>query len=181
MNLRHRYPTPLARHEHVGLHIGMMNLGDTDVPPERKFCSLCHVIFDVSQKNLSDGKHLTYLPANRLTSSDERIDEQTKRHGGRINDFNFSNIGPYPFQREFEGLKLKHYYCVGYDPCPSVATNVLLVCSVESLDYALLHAAGEKNRITAKNWFDKMASLTDNAWRYDEEWTFEHFLKENMG
>jgi hypothetical protein len=133
------------------------------------------------QKNLSDGEHLTYLRAARLTSTDEQIDEQTKRNDGRINDLNFSNIGPYPFQQEFEDMRLKHYYCVASNPCPSVATNLLLVCSIESLDYTLLHEAGEKNRTIAKNWFDKMAILTDNAWQYDEEWTFNHFLKENIG
>ncbi|UJR11823.1 hypothetical protein I4U23_016003 [Adineta vaga] len=131
-------------------------------------------------KNISDGKHLTYLRANRLTSTDEQIDEQTKRNDDRINDLNFSNIGPYVFQQEFEDLKLKHYYCVGSNPCPSVATNVLLVCSIESLDYTLLHEAGEKNRNIAKNWFNRMAILTDTAWQYDEKWTFNHFLKDNI-
>ncbi|CAF1371050.1 unnamed protein product [Adineta ricciae] len=179
VNLRHRYPSPLDRHEHIGLHIGMMTLNEIVISRETKFWSLCRVIFNDLQRNLSEGRHLTYLRANRLTSTDEQIDEQTKRNDGRINDLNFSNIGPYVFQREYEDLKLKHYYCVGSNPCPSVGTNVILVCSVESLDYVLLHEAGEKNRLIAKSWFDRMVGLTDRVWRQTESWTFDHFLKES--
>jgi hypothetical protein len=180
VNLRHHYPSPLPRYEHVGLHIGMMSLSDISVSLGTKFWPLCRAVYSNLQKNLADKQHLIYLPANRLTSTDELIDEQTKRSDGRINDLNFSNIGTYPFQREFEGMRLKHYYCVGADACPAVATNVLLVCSIDSLDYTLMHEAGEKNQAIARSWFDQMASLTDNAWQYGEEWTFDQFLTGNI-
>ncbi|CAF4843252.1 unnamed protein product, partial [Rotaria sp. Silwood2] len=148
-----------------------MNLSNSVVSLQTKFWSLCHVVHRELQNNLSDDKHLIYLRSNRLCSNDKQIEEQTNRNDGRINDLNFSNIGPYSFQQEFEEVKLKHYYCVGSNGCPTVGTNVLLVCSIKSLDYTLLYEPGEKNQSIAKHWFEKMASLTDAAWKYGEDWT----------
>ncbi|CAF1557673.1 unnamed protein product [Adineta steineri] len=111
VNLRHRYSLPLDRYEHVGLHIAMMTLNDISISLETKFWSLCRIIFNDLQKNLTDGKHLTYL--------------------------------------QFEDM------------------NVLLVCSIESLDYTLIHEAGNKNRIIANNWFGRMTNLTDIAWQHN--------------
>ncbi|CAF1322267.1 unnamed protein product [Adineta steineri] len=113
VNLRHRYSLPLDRYEHVGLHIGMMTLNDIGITLKTKLWSLCRIIFNDLQKNLSDEKHLTYLRATRLSVTDE----QMKRNNGRNNELNFSNISTYPFQQEFEDM------------------NVTLVCSIESLDY----------------------------------------------
>ncbi|UJR17182.1 hypothetical protein I4U23_004078 [Adineta vaga] len=175
VNLRHPYPSPFDRYEHVGLAIGVMILNDITISLQTKFWSLFHIIFDDLQKNISDGKHLTCLRVTRLSATDEQIDQQIKRN----NDLNFSNIDSYPFQEEYENMKLKHYYCVGSNPCPCVATNVLLVCSIESLDYVLLHEAIEKNQIIANTWFNRMVNLTDIAWKYDQEWTFNDFFKEN--
>ncbi|CAF1309077.1 unnamed protein product [Adineta steineri] len=75
VNLRHRYSLPLDRYEHVGLHIAMMTLNDISISLETKFWSLYRIILNDLQKNLTDGKHLTYLRANHLSSTDEQIDE----------------------------------------------------------------------------------------------------------
>ena len=134
VNLRHHYPSPLPRYEHVGLHIGIISLSNISVSAGSKFWPLCRAVFNNLQKNLFEKKQLICLPANRLISTDEQIDEQTKRNNGRVCDLNFSNVGTYPFQRDFEGMKLKHYYCFGTDPYSAVGTDVLLVCSIDSLD-----------------------------------------------
>ncbi|CAF0911896.1 unnamed protein product [Didymodactylos carnosus] len=186
VNLRHRYPAaadtpPLSRYESVGLHVGMMNLNDITVSLQTQFWQLCHVIHQQLTQNLVEGKHLTYLRANRLCSTDILMEEQVQRNHGRSSDLNVSNIGKYPFQQEYDDghIKLKHYYCAGSGWCPFNGTNVLLVCSMKSLDYTLVYETGTKNEEIAKHWFQKMTSLTEAAAETDaEDLTFERWTKD---
>lgn len=178
VNLRHRYSNPLSRYEHVGLHIAMMNIENIGISLETKFWELCRVIHTKVQEDLSKNQHLLQFRAIRLCSDDNEVEKQTSQYHGRINDLNLSNIGSYPFQNVFGDLRLKHYYCVGSDACPSIATNVILVSSVECLDYILLHESGEENETIAKQWFERMIQLVDTAWTYDEKWSFKAFINQ---
>jgi hypothetical protein len=169
----------LDRFEHVGLHIGMMDLEKVIVSLQTKFWPLCHAIHEQLQQGLADDKPMHYLRAEPLCEHDAEVQARFKQYHGRVNDFNLSNIGPYPFRHEFEGCKLKHYHCVGSNACPAYGTIILLVCSIKCLDYSLLHVAEGQNGVIAKNWLHKLTSLVETAWQYDGEWTFDHFMKQS--
>ena len=162
VNLRKRYPGLDLGNDHVGLHIGMMQLA-LSITPTTTFWGFCHLVFSQLHRRLSDGEHFLYHTANRVFDwGNEEYTARVARNHGHANDLNFSNIGPYPFPPEYGAdTRVTRCYCVGSRWCPFFGGYVFLIHSLTELNYSFVYEVG--NEVTATKLFAEITKLVECA------------------
>jgi hypothetical protein len=156
VNLRKRIDMNLED-DHVGLLIGMMSVNVPVESDNEPLFEFARRIAHWAKESIARRDSHSYHIANR------RYDSEIGTPVDRVTDLNFSNVGLYPFETEFNGFRLTSIHVIGWW-CPAVGTHVFLINTcADRICYSWVFEQSPGNQAVANELLDQVQYLIEQT------------------
>ena len=180
VDLRTRFAESMAN-DHVALLIGLIVLKGMFINSESKFWETAKTIKSKLDEYISDHQpFLFHLVGSEFDVKDPVFVENEKNNHGSAAEMNFSNIGLWQFEKNFENFSLENMYTVGSGWLPGTISG-FLIHSITHLCYSFtyMEVTGRESESLnqAQELFKDMIYLTENAHTFDNSYTLADFVQ----